>query len=326
MFKKFLLVLVAVFSLFAFTACGKRTYKADGVYTAFSASVNKGAPQVTAVTVTIKDDKIDSFYIDCLQSTAVKTDDVVTGFNFNEKTKKELGYGYRMHGKRELSEEKYKEYLEENDLLEWFEQAELLEAYFKANGTTLETDKDGKIQNVTNVTIADSDYSKLAAEAVANAKAGKVQNWTAYVSGTQVNLVWAEGTVNEKGELTSLTLDTLQGRFADGAVTWNEKAKQELGYLYGMHNKGDKENDYTAQDLKTTAGLDAYKAYLNKTGKKEWFEQANLLSDYVLKNGLTNVKVATGGKLENAPEGIATITVTVSHYVDVMKALLADLK
>ena len=71
----------------------EKTYAADGVYSAFEASTNYGAPMLTTVSVTITNDEIASFYIDCVQSTAVKTDDVVTDYNFNQKSKKELEIG-----------------------------------------------------------------------------------------------------------------------------------------------------------------------------------------------------------------------------------------
>ncbi|MDD4000742.1 MAG: hypothetical protein PHX62_07620 [Bacilli bacterium] len=314
MYKKVLMVLVAVFSLFALTACKERTYKADGVYTAFSEGLSNGAPQVTEVSVTIKNDKIESFNIDCLQSVLTKDEEeVITGITFNAKTKKELRYAYRMHGQFALSEEDYIDYLEENDELEWFEQAELLEAHFLANGTSLETDDNGYITNVASVSIADSDYSKLAAEAVANAKAGKVYSWMAYTSGTQANIVWAEGNVNDKGVLTSLSLDTLQGNVKENAFTWNEKTKQELKYAYRMHGH----RELSEED---------YKEWLEENEELEWFEQANLLSDYVFANGLANVKVATGGTLEDAPTTLAEVSVTVSHYVEVMEALLDEWK
>lgn len=307
MLKRILMVLVAVFSLFALTACGERTYKADGVYAAFAESTNYGAPQVTVVTVTIKNDKIDSFYIDCLQSTAVKNEEgVVTGYNFNEKTKKELRYDYRMHGPG-MSEEEYLKHLEDNNLLEWFEQAELLEAYFKENGTDLTVNEDGYIQNVSGVTIKDGDYSKLAKQAVENAKAGKVYSWVAS-GGSTANLIWAEGTVDAKGKLTSLKLDTRQGRITDGTFAWDEKTKQEKGYDYRMHGPGMEE--------------EAYLDYLEENDLLEWFEQADLLAQYVLENGLDNVKLEGTKLAEDAPEAIAAVTVNVNQYVAVMKELL----
>jgi len=75
-----------------------RTYKHDGVYTAFSYSLNHGAPQIVSVSVIIENDQIAGFFIDTLQSTAVQKDDDgnATKFEFNAKTKKQLGYEYYM--------------------------------------------------------------------------------------------------------------------------------------------------------------------------------------------------------------------------------------
>jgi len=290
---------------------------------------NYGAPQVTVVKVTIENDKIKEFYIDCLQSTAVKDEESnVTGYAFNEKTKKELGYDYRMHdGGRTMTDEEYREYLEEEGKLEWFEQAALIEKQDVYKRQDLTTDDDGYIQNVTGVTIADSDYSKLAKAAVDNAKAGKILSWTAFASGSQVNLVWAEGTVDAKGKLTSLKItvdakgkltslkiDTLQGKVSDGIFAWNDKSKQELKYDYRMHDGG------------RTMSDEEYREYLEEEGKLEWFEQADLLADYVLKNGLGNVKLDGTKLAEDAPEAISAVTVNVNHYVEVMKELLDNWK
>jgi hypothetical protein len=311
MFKKVLVVLIAVFAVFALTACKKeRTYKADGVYYAFSAGLNDGKPQVTTVSVTIKDDKIESFYIDCVQSTLTDA-----GYTFNAKSKKELGYAYRMHGQWNLSEEDYIQYLRDNNKKEWFEQAELLEAYFKANGTTLTTNSEGKITNVTGVTIKDGDYSKLAAEAVQNAKDGKVIRVLQYAEekngAITNNVVWVEGTLNEQGKLVDIVIDTLQGKIANETFAWNEKSKQELGYAYRMHGQRNlSEADYIE--------------YLRQNNKYEWFEQADMLADYVLANGLSAVKLGDDEKLTDKPTALASVSVTASHYVHLLEELLED--
>ena len=98
-----------------------RTYKHDGVYTAFEHSLNNNAPQIVSVSVTIENDEIAGFFIDTLQSTAVKNGEETTGYNFNAKTKKQLGYHYYMFpesGKKVdgvLDVEAYKEWLAENN-------------------------------------------------------------------------------------------------------------------------------------------------------------------------------------------------------------------
>ena len=308
-----------------------KTYAADGVYTAFEAGDNHGAPMVTTVSVTIADDEIVSFYIDCVQSTAVKTEEVVTDYKFNEKSKKELGYLYGMHNtpnaefeyeRQDLTTTEglaaYEAYLEESGKLEWFEQAALIEAHFVANGTTLELDETTEaITNVAGVTVKDGSYSKLAAEAVQNAIDGKVISVMA--SGNH-DIIWAEGTVNAEGSLTELELNTLQGRMVEGAYAWDAKNKQEKGYLYGMHNSPNAELEYEKQDLTTTEGLAAYKAYLEEAGKLEWFEQVELITDYVLENGVAGL-VLEGTKLDGSVEALSGVSITAIGYVTVLNAL-----
>jgi len=125
MFKRlslfFLVVLTAVF----FVGCDKdtdenvdtpteRTYVADGVYTAFKWDTSSNAQQLTWVSVTIKDDKVVSYYIDTLQGKVTKDESgKATGANFNAKTKKELKYEYGMHkpSSNTSTIEEYQEYL-----------------------------------------------------------------------------------------------------------------------------------------------------------------------------------------------------------------------
>lgn len=312
MFKKFLVVLVALFGVFTLTSCNRRTYMADGEFIAFKESLNYGAPQITVVKVTIENDEIKSFYIDCLQSTAVKDEsNTVTSYAFNAKTKKELRYDYRMHdGGRTMSEEDYIAWLKANNKLEWFEQAELLEAYFLANGTDLQTDDQGHITNVASVTIADSDYSLLAKQAVENAKQGKVYSWLAYSEGTSIGIIWAEGTLKSDGTLKTLKLDELQGKMSNGTFSWNAKTKQELKYDYRMHDGG------------RTMSEEDYKKYLKDNNKLEWFEQADLLANYALKNGVSGLTL-DGTKLSsNKPQALAGVSINVNHYIQVLGDLL----
>ncbi len=357
MFKKLLVLLVVVASVFALSACKtERTYAADGVYTAFSADLTNGSgPQMTSVSVTIENDKIKSFFIDCTQSYVKEyvlgdnpaTTDVVEedfkvapkSFAFNEKSKKELGYLYGMHNanntaasytKQDLTTEAglnaYKAYLTSSGKKEWFEQANLLEAFFKDNDpATITVDATTKaVNNVTGVTVKDGGYSKLATEALTLAKEGKAQ--AVVVSGTDI--IWATG-ILENGKFKSLEINTLQGKVAAGKFAWNPKNKQELGYLYGMHNKDDATNSYTKQDLTTEAGLNAYKAYLTAASKKEWFEQVKLLSDYVLANGWDGkIVTLTTGKLDtaNSAAALASVSITASHYAEVLHELVENFK
>ena len=345
MLKKFLLLLVVSFSVLVLVGCGpkERTYKADGVYTAFTKEkTSGGGPQVTFVSVTIKKDKIESFYIDCVQSFSLKnTEQVVTGWSFNEKSKKDLGYLYGMHNnnntevgytKQDLTTtaglNAYKAYLESTGKKEWFEQAALIEDHFKNVAVSLTVDADKYITNVAGVTIKDGGYSSLAASAVQNAKDG-----VTYVLTTSADdIYWVKAEVDAKGKFTSLELNTLQGQFSDGTFSWRDKNKQELGYEYGMHNKDDNSVSYTRQTLTTAEGLNAYKAYLTQTGKKEWFEQANIITDYVLANGLTGYTIitegTTKGKLnqDQTNDALSGVTVTVDHYFHVIEELYNNFK
>lgn len=354
MFKKLLILLVAVTSVFALSACTpKRTYAADGVYTAFSADLtSKSGPQLTTVSVTIENDKVKSFFIDCTQSAVasyvtgdnpattevVETDFVTTTpktFAFNAESKKELGLKYGMHNandtaysytKQDLTTEvgrtAYQAYLTASGKKEWFQQANLLEAYFLTNDpSTVTVDATSKaINNVAGVTVKDGGYSALATEALNLAKEGKAQ----VVKASGTDIIWVTAMVNNKGEFTSLEINTLQGKVTDGKFAWNAKNKQELGYAYGMFNRTNTAAGYTAQDLTTEAGLNAYKAYLTAQGKKEWFEQVQLLSDYVLANGWDGQIVALEtGKLDTAASAaaVASVSITVSHYAELLEEL-----
>ena len=144
-----------------------RTYKHDGVYTAFEHSLNNNAPQIVSVSVTIENDEIAGFFIDTLQSTAVKNGEETTGYNFNAKTKKQLGYHYYMFpasGKKVdgvLDVEAYKEWLAENNKKEWFEQANILEQYILETVLKL-SNLTNKPTNVAGVTVSAKDYVELA--------------------------------------------------------------------------------------------------------------------------------------------------------------------
>jgi hypothetical protein len=282
--KKLLMALLAVFLLVGMTACGEdatteapRTYAADGVYTAFEVDVHYGAPMVTEVSVTIENDEITGFYIDARQSTFDDDNKVV----WNAETKKELGDRYGMVERGGAT-------------LEWYEQAELIEAAWLANGyDSVTVDGEGDIDNVANVTISDGGYIALAAEAVQQAIDGVLKSYvvTAAHDGT-ADITWAELTVNEDGEATDLVLDTLQSSIevveGTAALTWDAETKQEKGDRYGMV-------DYSDATL-------------------EWYEQANLITDYVLANGLPTDFVV--GNVDD----LSAVTITTSDY----EVVLAD--
>ncbi|MFU8793544.1 MAG: hypothetical protein ACNA7K_05905 [Acholeplasmataceae bacterium] len=74
---------------------------------------------------------IESLVIDTLQSTRSQEDGT---FVWRELSKQDLGYGYRMHGQRDLTETDYIQWLEDNDKLEWFEQVALITDDIIENG------------------------------------------------------------------------------------------------------------------------------------------------------------------------------------------------
>ncbi|HOA79077.1 MAG TPA: hypothetical protein PKO39_06465 [Bacilli bacterium] len=324
MFKKLFAVLVLGFmSVLFLTACDGKMQ--DGVYRAFKESLHDGAPQVTIVTVTVKDGKITDYDIDTIQSKADESQR--SGYSFNEESKKELGYLYGMHRfdaeLPNLSDpanlEAYKEWLEENNKLEWFEQAELIEKYWLENGVK-DPKEGGDLSYISGVTITDNDYVAVAREAVKNAKAGKTQVVTTNGS----DLVWVTAKINKDGKLAELQIDTRQGvKGDDGKFVWKEKTKQEEQYLYGMHFRDSGiEGDLTDDDV-----MAEYKEWLEENNKLEWFEQVDLLTEYVLKNGLTGFSL-DGDKIkkdDDTPEALAGITVTAIHYYNVIDQALKDL-
>lgn len=286
--KKILTVLFAAFILLGMTACdGGRTYAADGEYTAFEIHLHHGAPMVTSVTVTIEDDEITGYYIDALQSEVTTNDaEEETGFAWNEETKKELGddYGMVQYG---------------GATAEWYEQAELIEAYWLENGIdAMETNSETYITNISGVTIKDGMYAELAQEAVQQAKDGVLKAYTVseHYNGT-ANVTWVTLTVDEDGNPESLVLDTLQSTLDDSgdslALVWNEESKQELGDEYGM--------------------VDGSEATL------EWYEQANMITDYILENGWE-----TGFAVEGI-DGLTDVTISTGDYEEVINAVFNKL-
>lgn len=294
-----------------------RTYKHDGVYTAFSYSLNKGAPQIVSVSVTIENDEIAGFFIDTLQSTAVKNGEETTGYNFNAKTKKQLGYEYYMFPESRkkvdgvLDVEAYKEWLAENNKKEWFEQANLLEQYMLENGVEAVELDDEKTTNVTGVTVTVKDYVDLAKEAVQNAKDGKLVAVTGYGS----DIVWATAKVDRYGKVTDYVIDQLQGKVVDGAYVFNEKSKQELGYDYYMFTDSDKKVDGVLD-------VEGYKEWLAENGKKEWFEQVAILCAEFEANGIYNMALDASGKYIT----VSGVTISDNKYIQVLSQVKANVK
>jgi hypothetical protein len=339
MFKKIIMILIIGSISFVLYACGNRvskdeydsiiaelenlkginrTYPADGYFTAFSPSVNAGAPEIITVSVRIKDDKIVEYYIDTIQSTKITEGEKVT-FKFNVKSKKQLKYEYYMYpqsGKLvngELDIEGYKQWLAANNKKEWFEQANILEQFMLNQGIDKITiDENNKASNVSGVTIAVKEYVRLAQEAVANAKAGKLLAVTGYGSG---DVIWATADINRSKTITNFKLDMLQGQVVNGSFVFNEKSKQELGYQYYMFPQSGKKVDGVLD-------VEGYKQWLKANNKKEWFEQADTICQEFEKNGSYNFVNQTGGKID--PNLVSGVSISDSGYLIVLNQVLAN--
>ena len=308
--KKLLMFLFAAFLMTGIAACNgeettvERTYAADGEYTAFLINTHyNGTPMMTSVTVTIENDEITEFDIDALQANSA--------FEWNAETKKELGYAYRMHGQRELSEADYITWLADNDKLEWFEQAEILEAEWVENGIDSVTVTDGEFESLADVTISDGHYTELAEEAVQNAIDGKVIAFEATMSHGKPQVTWVEIQLDENGDMEDITIDVLQSSITQtaGADTpeddtddtfefaWNEETKQELGYAYRMHGQRElSEADYIT--------------WLADNDKLEWFEQAEIIQNEWLENGVDSITT-----VEGEFESLADVSISDGGYV-----------
>lgn len=299
--KGFIAILLAVVLTLSLAACGKREFAADGKYTAFATGTHSNyagvvTPELTVVTVTIKNDKITGYYIDVRQAVRTQSEDedgnVTYAFAFNAKTKKELLYDYGMKEASPIEKE-------------WFEQAEAIEAFMLEHGpAAIKLKEDGTYDGIAGATMDDGGVKELALAAIELAKAGKFQ--AVYASGTDVYS--AHMMVNAKGEPTELVIDTLQmGRSASstGTFVWNTETKQQLGYRYGMHAPE------AGLMPVTTANEAQYKTWLKDNNKLEWFEQVELIAKDVLAKGLQGYKY----------DAIATVTITTTGYEAVIKGL-----
>ncbi|MCK9427640.1 MAG: hypothetical protein M0P92_03010 [Acholeplasmataceae bacterium] len=309
--KRFLIMIMALFALVALSACGKKEYPYDGEFMAFAHGENL---EVTMVTVTIKKGKITGYYIDSIQSTRkeiIKEEITTYESKWNEKSKKELGYYYGMHAPQAGTMpvtadnlETYKAYLEEENKLEWFEQAELIEkAWLKDGVDSVTYGKNNVIDNVSGVTVRGDTYVKLAKEAVANAKLGKYQ--AVVVSGSDLYSAYM---LVDKKKIKELVIDTRQeaSKETDEDFAWKEKTKQQLGYYYGMHAPQAGTMPVTAENLET------YKAYLEEENKLEWFEQVAIITDDVIKNGKDSKVDKTAG-----------VTIITDNYYQLIAKLFA---
>lgn|SRR5690554_2123909 len=283
--KIFSVIALAIMSVIL-VSCGEKEFAVDGEFTAFELSLNYGVPMYTTVKVEIEDGELKSYYIDARQGKVVEGK-----FIWNEKTKKELKEEYGMKPISEIDKE-------------WYEQAEALEAFMLENGPDAVTvDGEGYIDNVTGVSVKDGGYTKLAKEALENAKANKVIAFEfGYTNQNGPQFTWVEVTTNDKGKVVEIFLDVVQStsvKDEEGVVTgftWNEKSKKELKEEYGM---------------KIASAID-----------KEWYEQAAAIEAFILENGPDAVSVDENGYIDN----ITGVSMKDGSYTKVYKKALELIK
>ena len=355
--KKFFAVLVLAVAAIALVACGgdsKSEYKHDGVFRAFTANSSQKAPQIVWVEVTIENGEIAGYNLDTIQSGLVikenKEGDEKAVVAWNEKTKKELKEDYGMAGKPyspkyELQDGEWIEVEGENCELEWYEQAELIEKAWlergveEASTTTLDNEEEPRprFDSIAGVTIADDDYKETALKALENAKEGKFLEFKWNDNDGAPQIVWVTKTLDENNALKEMEIDTLQSETSiteeekEGEVQkvanfkWNPKSKQELKDEYGMAGKPYSPK-YELQDGE-------WVKVEGKNCELEWYEQANLITDYIVENGYTKKLVTIGVDEEGNERGVALdgedapievlagVTIKTADYLDLINKL-----
>ncbi|MCK4551652.1 MAG: hypothetical protein KAU02_01955 [Tenericutes bacterium] len=311
--KKVFVLLIAVFVSIILVGCSNSEFIVDGDFTAYEVTVHSNAPQVTYVTVTIEDGQIVGYNIDVRQGSETEVDSQYT-YAWNELTKKELADDYNMKlfgTKYELVEGTWVEQTDEKPDNEWYEQANLVEAYLLENGIDSIEIVDERFSNVAGVTIKDSSYTALAAEALNLAKAGKFQAILCAYGDFYI----ASMNYDKDGNISNLELDVLQADPDGETFVWNEKTKQELASDYGMEGIGAAYEfvggEWVASDEKTSL---------------EWYEQANLITDYIEVNGFDEdlqALAGRGGTIDGTTllDDLAGATVHTQTLYDVITAL-----
>jgi hypothetical protein len=158
-------------------------------------------------------------------------------------------------------------------------------------------------------------YTAVAKAAVENAKAGKFVAIYTSISQGRPEFYTAEMTLNKKGQIDTLVLDVLQSTFntTSGVLEWNPKSKLELGDDYGMKGAGGYAFVNGAWVAQGTCTL-------------EWYEQIDLIIDYVKANGWSDSLqpvAQRGGSLNGTdllPE-LAGATIRTGNYFTILKSL-----
>lgn len=317
--RKLYLLLFAFVSVLLLTGCNNSEFQVDGNFTAYEVSVHSNAPQVTSVTVTIEDGEIIAYNIDARQGIVIETtEDDTTAYTYSwkEMTKKELGddYNMKLYGTAyELVDGEWVEQTGEKPENEWYEQAALIEAYWLEHGVDSVDTIDGRISNVAGVTIKDESYLALAQEAVELAKSGTFQAILCRAD----DLYIATMQQDKDGEILSLELDVLQGSPDGDTFAWRDLTKQELGDEYGMKGVGG------AYDFVDGAWVES-----DEKASLEWYEQAALITDYVLENGWNedlSALAGRGGTIDGTTliDDLAGVTVYSQTLYDVLAELFA---
>ncbi len=269
--KKVFLLLILAVATFTLFGCNSSEYKVDGEFLAYELGIHRNAPMVTTVTVTIEKGDVVGFNIDARQGRATQTEGVETP---DDASDDKWSYTWNAKTKKELGDD-YGMVANGGAVAEWYVQAELIEDYMLENGVdSVEVDGDTFITNITGVTMKDGGYTALAAAALELAKEGKFQA----INCSNDDLTVASMIVDSKGNMTELLLDVQQGRPDGATFAWRDKTKQELGFDYGM--------------------------VANAGATLEWFEQANLITDYITENGWTM----------NSEPTVTGVTITTDDY------------
>lgn len=107
-------------------------------------------------------------------------------------------------------------------------------------------------------------------------------------------------------------IDTLQStKIVEGETVsfkFNWKTKKQLGYEYYMFPQSGKM-------VNGELDVEGYKQWLSENNKKEWFEQANLLEQFMLREGIDKVTIDENNKATN----VSGVTIAVKTYVDLAK-------
>ncbi|MBN2540750.1 MAG: hypothetical protein JXB08_04420 [Bacilli bacterium] len=313
--KKLYIALLTLMSVLILSGCSQSEFRVDGKFTAYEVSIHSNAPQLTYVTVTVEDGEVTEYHIDVRQGYVLTTEGDTTEYSFhwNEMTKKELEFAYGM-----------KDYGTGYDLIdgawvlnedspefEWHEQAYLIEQHLLEFGLETVETIEGRFSNIAGVTINESGLLLLVEEALALAKAGKFHALLC----TADDLYIASMVVNDSGEISDLTLDVLQGDPEGDTFAWNEFTKQELADEYGMKGIGAayefSNGSWVASDEKTSL---------------EWYEQANLITDYIETYGWDdNIQALAdrGATIDGTTliDDLAGVTIRSQTFYDVLTVL-----